>query len=414
MSAELLGLLQACRENPDDDTPRLILADWLIDHDDPDRAEFIRLQVERSRLLQDDHVRQGTLPPRERILLAHHRIQWLGPLLAAPDEKHFERGLIRISCRLSAWQVFAPKVSSWDGWDWVQSLQFGHSQRRTVLRDPLLLPPQLTSLAINSFGLGPSGADILAESPDLDRLIVLELGYNQLGPEGAQYLADSPHLARLQHLGLAGNRIGPAGLRALAKSEHLAGLRSLDLSWNELDPASVRLLVGSPTLRGITSLNLASNRLGPPGAEALGGAPSGVRLFGGTLRVHPHLIHRTHLTALDLAENSLGDAGIQALLTGPHLANLRELRLQLNGIGDAGARALADCPHLTRLTHLDLSGNAIGAEGALALARSTTLSPQLRLPLTTTGLPEDVVALLRERFGAGSLSDASGNSPTEP
>ena len=31
-------------ENPDDDTPRLIYADWLEENGDPDRAEFIRLQ----------------------------------------------------------------------------------------------------------------------------------------------------------------------------------------------------------------------------------------------------------------------------------------------------------------------------------------------------------------------------------
>lgn len=33
-------------EHPDDDTPRLIYADWLEDHDQPERAEFIRVQCE--------------------------------------------------------------------------------------------------------------------------------------------------------------------------------------------------------------------------------------------------------------------------------------------------------------------------------------------------------------------------------
>ena len=31
--------------HPDDDAPRLVFADWLDDHGDADRAEFIRLQV---------------------------------------------------------------------------------------------------------------------------------------------------------------------------------------------------------------------------------------------------------------------------------------------------------------------------------------------------------------------------------
>ena len=38
------AFLQAILETPDDDTPRLIYADWLDEHGDVARAEFIRLQ----------------------------------------------------------------------------------------------------------------------------------------------------------------------------------------------------------------------------------------------------------------------------------------------------------------------------------------------------------------------------------
>src|SRR5437899_983006 len=37
-------------ENPEDDTPRLVFADWLDEHDDPDRAEAIRIGVRRRQL----------------------------------------------------------------------------------------------------------------------------------------------------------------------------------------------------------------------------------------------------------------------------------------------------------------------------------------------------------------------------
>src|SRR5262249_47609211 len=57
--------------HPEDDTPRLIYADWLHDHGDPDRAEFIRLQIERASLDEDD-LRQDDLARRERRLLACH------------------------------------------------------------------------------------------------------------------------------------------------------------------------------------------------------------------------------------------------------------------------------------------------------------------------------------------------------
>jgi uncharacterized protein (TIGR02996 family) len=46
---ELRALLKACRANPLDDTPRLVLADWLDEHDDHDRALFIRIQCELAR-----------------------------------------------------------------------------------------------------------------------------------------------------------------------------------------------------------------------------------------------------------------------------------------------------------------------------------------------------------------------------
>jgi uncharacterized protein (TIGR02996 family) len=41
-------LLAIC-ENPDDDTPRLVFADWLQEHGDEARAEFIRVQIELAR-----------------------------------------------------------------------------------------------------------------------------------------------------------------------------------------------------------------------------------------------------------------------------------------------------------------------------------------------------------------------------
>src|SRR6266545_3163408 len=38
------ALLAAILAEPEDDTPRLVYADWLDEHDEPERAEFIRIQ----------------------------------------------------------------------------------------------------------------------------------------------------------------------------------------------------------------------------------------------------------------------------------------------------------------------------------------------------------------------------------
>jgi uncharacterized protein (TIGR02996 family) len=48
-------LLQAVVANPDDDLPRLVAADWLEEHGEPERAEFIRIQIERARSDQPEY-----------------------------------------------------------------------------------------------------------------------------------------------------------------------------------------------------------------------------------------------------------------------------------------------------------------------------------------------------------------------
>lgn len=44
------AMLAVVRENPADDLPRLVFADWLDDHGEADRAAFVRVQVELARL----------------------------------------------------------------------------------------------------------------------------------------------------------------------------------------------------------------------------------------------------------------------------------------------------------------------------------------------------------------------------
>ena len=46
------ALLRAVLETPFDDAPRLVYADWLDEHAQPERAAFIRLQCEHARLMK--------------------------------------------------------------------------------------------------------------------------------------------------------------------------------------------------------------------------------------------------------------------------------------------------------------------------------------------------------------------------
>lgn len=69
--AELLGQVYA---EPDDDTPRLVYADWLQQRDDP-RGELIALQIARA----SSKARTGGRL-RENELLAEHDAAWAAPL----------------------------------------------------------------------------------------------------------------------------------------------------------------------------------------------------------------------------------------------------------------------------------------------------------------------------------------------
>ncbi|MEP6866463.1 MAG: TIGR02996 domain-containing protein [Deltaproteobacteria bacterium] len=73
---------------PNDDGPREVFADWLIEQGDP-RGELIALQIARAR---------GTAGPdgikRERKLLAEHARTWLGALSPVVKNVVFERGFL--------------------------------------------------------------------------------------------------------------------------------------------------------------------------------------------------------------------------------------------------------------------------------------------------------------------------------
>src|SRR5579884_2396327 len=75
----------------DDDGPRLVYADWLDDHGDPDRAGFIRLQCRLAALTPSDRDRFA-LELDQEDLLARHAKKWLRPLAKIGTRVEFERG----------------------------------------------------------------------------------------------------------------------------------------------------------------------------------------------------------------------------------------------------------------------------------------------------------------------------------
>src|SRR5262245_2431631 len=85
------AFLDAILDNPEDDAPRLIYADWLDEQGDSARAEFIRLQCALARSPSNDRRRPGWRE-REEALLAEHGSVWLGSLGGLFYLHSFHRG----------------------------------------------------------------------------------------------------------------------------------------------------------------------------------------------------------------------------------------------------------------------------------------------------------------------------------
>src|SRR5690242_1443256 len=93
MTPDEEAFLRAICENPDDDLPRLVYADWLDERGDP-RGEFIRVQIG---LWRGAGGAPGTAggAERERELLFRHRSAWLGRLgINLRGDAVFARGFV--------------------------------------------------------------------------------------------------------------------------------------------------------------------------------------------------------------------------------------------------------------------------------------------------------------------------------
>jgi uncharacterized protein (TIGR02996 family) len=85
-------LLKDLIENPEDDTPRLVYADWLEEHGQPERAELIRVQI--NLVKPREEARRHELERREKELLDEHRTAWSGSFRDITDRCVFRRGFI--------------------------------------------------------------------------------------------------------------------------------------------------------------------------------------------------------------------------------------------------------------------------------------------------------------------------------
>jgi uncharacterized protein (TIGR02996 family) len=327
-------------EHPEDDTPRLVYADWLEDHGQEDRATFIRVQLDRARR-GDDGATARTLRQQAEELLRAHWDDWVRPLAAVvgnePGEvwlrggyhpeslSKFRRGFVSLldmqasrflDCATELFRL-AP----------IRHLRLRHAGlvATDLARCPLL--GWLEMLEFIDYYSDPIDARAMAHlagSPHLSRLRLLGLWNNHLGDEGAMHLARAGWLSRVEILELGDNGLSHRGMSALAHTD--VPFRPIRLRLGRNDPGVVGLtaLGNSPVAGRLASLALDNCRLGPPAAAALAGA-GGL----GALRF------------LDLDYNPLGDEGAAALARAGWMARLASLSVRGCGLSPAGEQLLA-------------------------------------------------------------------------
>jgi uncharacterized protein (TIGR02996 family) len=365
-----------------DDGPRLVYADFLDESDDPaDRArgELIRIQCALARL-PEDHPRRSELTLRQCELIQQHGLFWAEKLLGLIEGFEFRRGLLdTVAVSTTRFLSKGDELFHRMPVRRVRLFDAAHHIDRLVAC-PFLASVRELDLSGNDLGTG--GLNVLLRSPYLTRVQILDLSFNELCDSGMQLLAQSAALPRLRSLALTDNgRIGAPGLKLLAESPHLAGLRVLDVSGNDVSDAGVRAVVRSRFLTRLHTFRVHGNRIGDAGVAELAGSA----LLGRILSRNPRLDLRQNsisphgvevlasspqlrkAVGLDLSGNDLYDAGAFALARSENLNGLRRLALRRNLIGDAGAAALATSQLMARLSFLDVSENRLTQKGVDAL-----------------------------------------------
>jgi uncharacterized protein (TIGR02996 family) len=442
------AFLEAITAAPEDDVSRLVYADWLDDHDDPRRAEFIRLQCRLATMDESDSELPDLLD-REWELLTVYRKRWepgrktvLGKHLEESDFVRGFLGRVRLPAEillehgeklfrdypLQELHLKAVKGRLGDilARPWMAGVSSLTLSKEAVKLDELralATSPHLGGLRrlrLRNVGLTSEGLDLLVNWPGFRRLTHLDIGNEYLHPpsnaldnrpgEGwIRRMIESPHLGELTSFTTwfysegTQEGVSSSDLAVLANSPRLAALTHLTFVSARIDDDGYRILGAAKGLRGLRHLSVGWNQQGIEGIPALVGSPLIARLetldlsstgFGaGAARALAASPHLGRLRKLDLTQCNLGPEEARALASA-RFGSLADLSLFNDRIGPKGMAALAASPHLASLRRLCLLGSQIGAKGARSLVGAVTLAGLRYLDLYGNGLGPDEAKIL--------------------
>jgi uncharacterized protein (TIGR02996 family) len=411
-------IFQAILENPEDDALRLVYADWLEEHGNTPRAEFIRVQIELANCSEEDDTRRMNLEQRENELLRKHARRWKAETRAPAgikwdgvwkDSLHdfvpFRRGFL-CAALVRNLSVFEKKGAELFHKAPVEDVRFDHrvSDLARFLKCPSL--ERLAGLSLTASDLDVAQIRLLASTSRLPRLRRLDVSLNYMGDQAVTALAEAALRSKLECLELGSNRLTDDAVAALRGSPVFFRIKDLGLVSNGITDSGALLLLDFPR---IVDIALNGNPISAAWLEALAGSPLRDRLrrlyLGGTRVGDAAVEHLAQvrgtlpLTHLDLGGCNLSPRGIEALVSSSALQRLHELDLGLCTIGMAGARALANWPAATRLRVLRLGHCDLTDREAKILASSPYLSSLHTLDMMGNPLSDKGRAALKDRFG---------------
>jgi uncharacterized protein (TIGR02996 family) len=357
--SEEAALLGAIRDNPDEDTPRLVYADWLQENDQVERAEFIRLQCEAVRMPRDSQER-GLMLGRATVLKEKHNSAWFGSL-----EKQFrsciiERGFVSRLCddaekfqkHSPMVEKYAPVLESAAVWfvkdtaSDLLALPFARFVRRLSMGE--VMPPSLAALAQAKL---PANIDDLTLYTETLREADVALAF-----------LEAPFVRTPQRLSLVLDFMAADSDDVeLAEPHSLRVLERLDL----------------PNLRGFGTWGI-----NDAVAEAIAAWP-------GLARLDELLFGLTWIV----------DSALSRILASPLFPDIRQAFLDENFLKDGSCIAVAQCAKFASAKYLDLGENTISDEGAIALADSPYMANLEYLSLWNNHLTRKGDMRLRQRFG---------------
>jgi uncharacterized protein (TIGR02996 family) len=421
--SDAAALLRAIVRHPDDDTPRLVYADWLQENGRTDEAEFLRVQCRLAGAEPNDPEYPELLDREAELRL------WLGTHVPGPRPT-FPAGL-SVEGGNRWWEYTHrgfPRFLEFDGYQkygvkamralasalerafealptrWLVVRGVTVAQLAALLKQPVLA--RASELTVQLAANGDEAdevARLVSAARHLRNLRGLSLRV-PCGDVGCAALAAAPW-GGLEWFALTCHQLTPTGLRTLAGAEWVRGLRELIL--DEYLPADTfESFSGLPTFPRLHTLDVSRNAfLTQTGWESFARSRNLPALT--RLRAEEGDLSGERLAALAGADGftlsvlSAGRCGAgpgtgAALAAAPWAGALRILDLGLNGLESADVKALLECKRFAALRHLDLSYNPLAPTGLAALSANPALRG-LRA-LNIAGRPGDSPGLAPTHF----------------